>query len=267
VAAGNTDVRELAKRSLPMAAITFVIALLFGLSALSFDRLGERLRRTTDALRDTEMERIRAQRLAFEARLASLESRVRPHFLFNSLNAALALIPEDASAAERVLERLASLLHASLDANPRQLVPLGREMALVTDYLEIERVRFGDRLRLTLDVPADLEPALVPSFSVQTLVENCVKHAIAPNPDGGTMRVEARRDGRRLVVLVTDDGPGFTAEAIVPGHGLDTLRARLAALYERSELTVAPIEGGGSQVTLSVALTLAATLPLSAEAT
>jgi signal transduction histidine kinase len=249
----STDAREFPAMWLPEAAVTAVLALAIGVVTLSFERIRAVLHRTTTALRDTEIERIRAERSAFEARLASLESRVRPHFLFNSLNAALALIPDDAPAAERVIERIASLLRASLDADPTRLVALGREMALVRDYLEIERVRFGDRLRFDLDVPRDLEAAQVPSFALQTLAENSVKHAIAPRPEGGRVGVEARREGARLVLTVRDDGPGFARDAIVEGHGLHTLRERLAALFgDRAAMDVGREDGRGSRVSLEV---------------
>jgi LytS/YehU family sensor histidine kinase len=126
-------------------------------------------------------------------------------------------------------------------------------MAMVIDYLEIERVRFGDRLRLEVDVGAHLAPALVPPFSVQTLVENSVKHAVAARKAGGTVRVAARRDGARLLVEVSDDGPGFDCTAMVPGHGLDTLRGRFAALFgDRGALQIAAAPAGGSVVTLTV---------------
>jgi LytS/YehU family sensor histidine kinase len=240
-------------RWLPAAATTFVLALGMGLAALSYDRLREVLRATTASLHQAEIERVRAQRAAFEARLASLESRVRPHFLFNSLNAALALIPDDAPAAERVIERLASLLRASLDADPQELVPLRSEMELVADYLEIERVRFGERLRFSLEVPSSIEAVKVPLFAVQTLVENGVKHAIVRSASGGSIRVTATRDGERVTVLVGDDGPGFGEDAIVEGHGLYTLRERLATLFgDRASLHVGRDEDGRTRVSFEV---------------
>jgi signal transduction histidine kinase len=240
-------------RWLPGAAITFVLTLLIVLTVLSFDRLGELLRATTATLLRADIDLARAQRLAFEARLASLESRVRPHFLFNSLNAALALIPDDAGAAERVIERLSSLLRASLDADPKLLVPLGREMELVADYLEIERVRFGARLRFSFNVPAGLERTEVPLFAVQSLVENSVKYAVAPSPEGSSVRVVADAREGRITIAVGDDGHGFPAEAISEGHGLHTLRERLAALFgDRATLTVGLDERGMSRVAFEV---------------
>lgn len=201
-------------------------------------------------------ERSRAVAIATEARLASLESRVRPHFLFNALNSAIALIPEDPARAEQVLERLAALLRFSLDAHQARLVPLGEELRVVVDYLEIERVRFGERLRYRVDVPAELEAHPVPAFSLQTLVENSVKYAIATRASGGEIRVTARRDGGRLHLAVEDDGPGFTA-APMPGHGLDTLRGRLEALYGNGASLAAPAPApstGGARVAVEVPL-------------
>ena len=199
-----------------------------------------------------QSERARALAVATEARLASLESRVRPHFLFNSLNSAIALIPEDPARAEQVLERLAALLRFSLDAQQTRLVSLGEELRVVVDYLEIERVRFGDRLRYTVDVAPELEAQKVPAFALQTLVENSVKFAIATRAGGGEIRVAARRDGGRLHVAVEDDGPGFTAP-LPAGHGLDTLRARLEVLYGNAASLAAPAPSAtGARVAVEV---------------
>jgi LytS/YehU family sensor histidine kinase len=166
---------------------------------------------------------------------------VRPHFLFNALNSALALIPEDPKRAEDVLERLAALLRFSLDAQAR-LVTLGEELRVVVDYLEIERARFGDRLAYELDVPAELHAHEVPAFAVQTLVENSVKYAVSARKDGARIEVRCRRDGERLRIEITDDGPGFSGQIWIPGHGLDGLRARLDALYGARAKLIAPAE-------------------------
>ncbi len=186
-----------------------------------------------------------------EARIASLESRIRPHFLFNALNSAIALIPEDPKRAENVLERLSALLRFSLDAHTK-LVPLREELRVVADYLEIERVRFGERLAYELDVPPELEAIEVPAFAIQTLVENSVKYAVSPRKQGARIVVRARRAGGRLVLEITDDGPGFTGNIWIAGHGLDGLRARLAALYGHAARMSASTPGGGAAVTIEV---------------
>src|SRR5205823_3935058 len=125
-------------------------------------------------------ERERALKLATEARLSSLESRIHPHFLFNTLNSISSLIQEDPVRAERLIERMAALLRFSLDSTNAGLVPLYQEMKIVRDYLEIERARFGDRLGFEVNIPAEFDRFEVPPLAIQTLVENSVKYAVSP---------------------------------------------------------------------------------------
>jgi LytS/YehU family sensor histidine kinase len=202
-----------------------------------------------------------SERVASEARLASLESRVRPHFLFNSLNSAIALIPEAPARAEQVLERLAALLRFSLDAQQVRLVPLADEIRVVVDYLEIERVRFGDRLRYRVEVASELEAHVVPAFALQTLVENSVKYAVAPRASGGEIRITARVEAGRLHLAVEDDGPGF-AGPIPSGHGLDTLRARLETLYGAGAALHAPASGSHAPASGSAGARVEMEVPL-----
>ena len=179
----------------------------------------------------SELERERALKLATEARLASLESRIHPHFLFNTLNSISSLIHSDPVKADEQLQRLCALLRFALDSSETPLVPLGQELKIVRDYLDIEKTRFGDRLRFAIDAPEELLDFAVPPLAVQTLVENSVKHVIAPSRTGGEVRVRAVRADGRLVVFVEDGGPGVAAAALLPGHGLDNLRARLQVLF------------------------------------
>jgi LytS/YehU family sensor histidine kinase len=189
----------------------------------------------------SELERERALKLASEARLASLESRIHPHFLFNTLNSISSLIHSDPVKADEQLQRLCALLRFSLDSSETPLVPLGQELKIVRDYLDIEKTRFGDRLRFTIDVADGLLDFAVPPLAVQTLVENSVKYVIAPSRSGGEVIVRAAlRDGR-LVVTVADGGPGVAEGLVVPGHGLDNLRARLQVLFgDRAVLAFDP---------------------------
>lgn len=211
-----------------------------------YDVQRRRLEAVTAALRERELEHERARKTALEARLASLEARLQPHFMFNTLNAISALIQEDPDEAERTVERLAALLRFSLDATERGVVPLEHELKIVTDYVEIERTRFGSRLDYAIEVAPEAAGSEVLPLTLQPLVENSVKHAIAPRAAGGRLRIEAAVDGDRLRLSVWDDGPGFTADAMRPGHGLDTLRARLAAARFGADasLTVARRNGG-----------------------
>ena len=232
--------------------INMILSLALGLGMTVYEKQRDRVDALSLELRTRELEHERALKAALAARLSSLESRLHPHFLFNTLNAITELIHENPDRAERTVERLAALLRASLDATERGLVPLARELELVGDYLEIEKARLGARLSYTVDVTPAVAACEVPPLSVQTLVENSIKHAIAPRPGGGRVRVDASATNGRLVVGVWDDGPGFTADAIRVGHGLENLQARLATRYgDAAALSVAS-EDGGTRVTLAI---------------
>lgn len=232
--------------------ISILMTMTVGVGMCLYETQRAGLEAVTLALRTEELERDRAHKMALEARLASLESRLHPHFLFNTLNAISALIDEDPAEAERTVERLAALLRFSLDASARGLVPLAHELKIVTDYLEIERTRLGERLAYVIDVDPDLGGVEIPPLAVQTLVENSVKHAIAPAPGGGHVRVTAGAGAGGVQLCVWDDGPGFTPDAMLPGHGLDNLRGRLDARFGgAASLTVARADGG-TRVTITL---------------
>ncbi|MBY0376228.1 MAG: histidine kinase [Bryobacteraceae bacterium] len=197
----------------------------FGISGLLWGTMQARLEGMNRELRQKKFDEQ-------QARLASLESRVHPHFLFNAINSILSLIREDPRRAEHLLERMAALLRASLDQDQRSLVPLEQELKLAKDYLEIEQARFGSRLRFRFEGAEPGEGVDVPPFSIQTLVENSVKYAITPARAGGEIAVVVRTAEQGLVIEVHDDGPGFTREALAPGHGLELLQGRLTALFE-----------------------------------
>jgi sensor histidine kinase YesM len=212
--------------------IAVFITVALGAVMTALEMLSRRLRAVTEELRTRQQEDERARQLVAEARLSSLESRIHPHFLFNTLNSISALIREDPPQAERTVERLAALLRYSLDNHARGLVPLRQELRVVEDYLEIEKTRFGDRLRFIVDAPADLADLEVPPLALQTLVENSIKHAVAPSRHGGEIRVSARMAAGRLLLEVSDDGPGFEGPSLRQGHGLENLQQRLAALFD-----------------------------------
>jgi hypothetical protein len=189
----------------------------------------------------------RAQYETAQARLSSLESRVRPHFLFNTLNSIMALIPEDPAAAERVTAKLATLLRYSLDASGQSNVRLEQELKVAIDYLEIEKTRFGERLRYTIDVPEALMLFEVPPFSLQTLVENSVKYG------GGEIRISARNAEGRLLLRVWDSGDGFPDSGGLPvGHGLQNLKERLDAIWGAKASVEFPRNEVGTTVQISL---------------
>ncbi len=209
---------------LPLAAI-------FGLGAFVHSSLRERLEITEAKLRERELAEERARKLAVEARLQSLEARIRPHFLFNTLNSISALIAKDPVRAEQMVGRLATLLRTSLDTSERPLIPVRDELLIVQSYLDIEKARFGDRLSAVLDVPSDLQDAKVPPMSIQSLVENAVKHGISQRLHGGEIRVGASTLNGDLHIEVRDSGPGFDLAVVPSGHGLENVVARLSVLF------------------------------------
>jgi LytS/YehU family sensor histidine kinase len=225
-------------------AVAIMISMVIGVSRYVYEGLKHRLAVTTRKLQLKELDEERARKLAVEARLSSLESRIHPHFLFNTLNSISSLIQEDPKLAERLVERLAALLRFSLDSNQSSTVPLALELKIVTDYLEIEKVRFGDKLRYSIDVPNGLHTLEVPPLAVQTLVENSLKHVVAARRDGGAVSIKVRTAGESARIEVRDDGPGFGADSIKGGHGLDNLQSRLAALFDdRASLELSRPEG------------------------
>jgi len=163
--------------------------------------------------------------------LAALRHQLNPHFLFNTLNAISSLIvTRNYDAADAMLVTLSDFLRATLASEPDALLPLGKELATLRHYLEIESVRFGERLAAEFVCPPELYHALVPGFVLQPLVENAITHALAPSAAPVTIRVEASSDGGMLSVAVEDDGMGAEHDAR-SGAGFVNVRRRLESLY------------------------------------
>jgi sensor histidine kinase YesM len=206
------------------------LALVFGFGAFVHGSLRNRVEVMEEKLHEQELTEERTRKLAAEARLRSLEARIHPHFLFNTLNSISALIPVNPDRAEQLLGRLAVLLRASLDSGRQPLIPLRQELAMVESYMAIEKERLGDKLRSSVEVQAEAQDRQVPPMSVQSLVENAVKHGIMAR-GAGDIFVKAVVDGASLRVEVRDTGPGFDLTAVPAGHGLDNLVERLRALF------------------------------------
>src|SRR5262249_26076104 len=227
-AVGYLDVSDILRVWVDNALkVSIIVTVTVGVFFTARGIMRSRLKEATLALRTKERDEAEARRLATEARLASLESRVQPHFLFNTLNSIAALIPQDPTGAERMTGQLASLLRSSLDTAATPPVALEHELKIVEDYLDIERVRFGDRLTYHLQVDQNVFAMPVPRLSLQTLVENSVKYAVSPSRTGATIWIRGRLEQSGLRLEVEDDGPGFEADAELPRHGLALLRERL----------------------------------------
>jgi LytS/YehU family sensor histidine kinase len=231
---------------------SIVVTLIFGIFITVVETMRRRLDETRVALRTKERDEAEARRLAAEAQLASIESRVQPHFLFNTLNSIAALVHDDPAGAERMTGQLASLLRSALDSTATPIVPLDEELEVVRAYLDIERVRFGSRLRYAVDVVDGAGRLMVPRMALQTLVENSVKYAVSPRRDGASIRVRAAVDGNRLRVAVEDDGPGFDGSSRPPGHGLDVLERRLRMLFGDDAALAVESRDGRTAVSIDV---------------
>ncbi len=199
-----------------------------------------------------------AEAMAATARLSTLRSQLNPHFLFNALHTVVQLIPLEPKRATAATEQLASLLRTSLEEE-RDLIRLADEWSFVERYVALERLRFGDRLQVTMTLGGDAENAMIPSFAVQTLVENAVRHGASPSIETTQVSIRATADVDRLMVIVRDTGVGADLAAMGNGSGLERLRDRLRALYgAHGVLRVETAPGAGFMATITVPRTASA---------
>ena len=198
------------------------------------------------------------ERRLVEARLQSLRAQLQPHFLFNALNTISAFTETNPQIARRLMAQLGDLLRASLTHASRPLVTLSEELTFLDDYLAIESARFEGRVRVSVHVDEALLDAMVPSFLLQPLVENAIRHGVAPKLSGGYVEVTASRDGSVLKLRVRDNGVGLPPHWHLhqnAGVGLANVASRLEHLYGRRDLLrIASIASGGVEVLLDLPL-------------
>jgi hypothetical protein len=187
-----------------------------------------------------------------EARLQLLQAQIEPHFLFNSLASVKLLYEKEPDRGRALLRNLADYLRMAIPHARRREATLGEEAALARSFLSIFEVRMGERLRVRIDIPPEVEDALIPPLMVGTLVENAIKHGIAPRASGGCVSLTARRIGAQLEIRVIDDGVGFRAQS-GSGVGLANVRSRLLSLHgEAGVLELARNADSGVTVTMRV---------------
>ncbi|MDB4917243.1 MAG: two-component histidine kinase [Gemmatimonadetes bacterium] len=213
--------------------------------------------RITARLREREAATARAEALRMQAELQALRGQLNPHFLFNTLRTVSALLRQDPATARLALERFADLLRYVLDAKRVEMedVPLATELAFVRDYLSLEQLRLGERLTVIEQIDAEALECLIPSLTLQPLVENAITHAIATRTIPGTITIGASVEGDELTIVIADDGPGAHGEQVrfAPGLGLRVGRQRLETRYaNRARFTVTTARGAGFTVTLSL---------------
>jgi two-component system LytT family sensor kinase len=206
------------------------------------------------ALQRTETARLNEQ--LSKAQLNALRRQIEPHFLFNTLNAIAGLVREKRNdAAVSMIAGLSDFLRRVLENSTRQEVPLGEEVGFLQKYLEIQKVRFGERLQLRLDVPNELFSAQIPSLILQPMVENAIKHGIAKRAQGGAIQIAAFRSNGKLTLSIHNDGPSLPAnwEQTHSGIGISNVRTRLQSLYgDQFELSMFNQDMGGVEVLVSV---------------
>ncbi len=210
---------------------------------------------------NSELRLERLERSFSEARLNALRMQLDPHFLFNAMNTISSHVERDPKLTRRMIEHLGDLLRMSLESKDRQEVPLVEEVAFLEHYLEIQKIRFGDQLRVVIDVAPEVKYAAVPSMLIQPLVENAIRHGISRRASGGTIVVRAKPLGDRLEIRILDDGVGLPQGWRIEqseGLGLSITRQRIAGLHPNGtgRLVVRNRAEGGTEVEVSLPLRL-----------
>ena len=207
--------------------------------------------------RERELRTTQLEGQLAKAHLQTLKSQLQPHFLFNTMHSISALMLTDVNAADRMMSRLSDLLRMSLESVGTQITTLNRELEFVHCYLDIEKVRFEERLHVIFDIAPETLDAQVPHLLLQPLVDNAVKHGISKVPGGGEIRIAVSTQNGELQLKIEDNGPGFKGLSTVPvnGLGLRITRERLESLYGQNHSfeVVSPPNGG---VTICVSIPL-----------
>lgn len=231
-----------------MAWQSLMIGLMFGAAISALFYLRERMSQLEAELKERQLREALAERERVGAQLRMLQAQIEPHFLFNTLANLSVLIRTDPATAERMLADLIRYLRATLARTREDGATLADEMELLRAYLEILRLRMGERLRYTFDVSPELLGRPFPPMLLQPLVENAVRHGLEPKLGGGELRVEARPANGKLRLAVEDTGVGLRPSATGTGLGLDNVRRRLQALYG-NEAAMDVRENGNGGVT------------------
>jgi hypothetical protein len=217
----------------------------------ALSRLTRQAQLALDVLRLLENEKVLLEK-TYEASMTALRSQINPHFLFNTLNTISALIHDNPRQAEAAVEKLAFIFRHTLKFSAQNLVPLRTELELVRSYLDIEQMRFGKRLRVSINVEPDALEVPIPAVMLQTFVENCIKHGISKVVRDGEVRIEAQVQADVLHLLVLDNGPGIDTSRIRRSTGLSNVLTRLGRIYGTEEVIRFSNTGNGTCVELNL---------------
>ncbi|NWF54988.1 MAG: sensor histidine kinase [Syntrophaceae bacterium] len=209
----------------------FFLGLLFGTIITYFFMSREEIAQARDLVQEERIRRLSLEKENLESRLRLLQAQVEPHFLFNSLSTILSLLETDSGKGKEMLADLTRYLRASLSRTRGKTTTLEQEMDLIRAYMNIYKVRMGDRLRYRIEIPEHLKSRPFPPMLVQPLVENAIRHGLEPRIDGGEIFVGAEEKNGYLQILVSDNGMGLDEKAAA-GIGLSNIRERLQTLFD-----------------------------------
>lgn len=242
-----------------LIVVDSVLAAVVGLIVYNYERLRDQIERSYATIARNRVREERLRELAARSELKALKAQINPHFLFNALNSISALVSSDPEAARRTLERLAGVFRGTLLASEKATVPLRKEMELVDAYLDVERARFGRRLRVEQVIDPETLDVAIPPLVLQPLVENAVRHGISPSVEGGTLSISAHMAEGALHLVVGDDGRGTglidLEEMLSEGFGLRNVRDRLNTRYGDGDwFRFESSRSGGTRVELVIPL-------------
>jgi len=214
-----------------------------------------RLERTASALKEKEIQAERLLKLTAEAELKALQARINPHFLFNTLNSIASLISEDPGKAEEMTEKLSALFRYTLSADRGERVRLEQEIHILRSYIDIEQLRLGPRLRVSVEIDQSLRDLSIPPLLLQPIVENSIKYAVASREEGGDIQIRGSCGGERCILQVVDDGPGFDGQTKGAGFALENIRQRLDNTYGADHRFLISRADGKTTVQIEIPMT------------
>ncbi|MBN2245710.1 MAG: histidine kinase [Candidatus Aminicenantes bacterium] len=236
---------------IPKGSLLFslIVGFLFSAGITAYFYLKDSLAEKISLLKVMEVENERLKRLESETRLRNLQAKLNPHFLFNTLNSIAALVYDDPEKAETSIVKLADLYHKVLDFSSQTLIPMDEELELTRNYLELEKLRFEDRLKFKIGCPEDLKTTQIPGLLIEPLVENAVKYA-KPDP-GQALEIEVKIEEKEgsIGISVSDNGQGFELDKTAFGFGLFSIQERLRLIYEKNyRFKIQSSKGKGTDV-------------------
>mgnify|MGYP000085148321 CR=1 FL=1 len=231
---------------------SFIFSINVGLIVSIYYGLKDRLEVAYEEIREKDQKTAELEVLKARAELEALQSKINPHFLFNSLNSIAGLTTIQPEKAEEMTLKLAQLFRSTLKFTDQSFSTIQEELRIIETYLEIEKIRFGKRLSYSIDVSPSLLNISIPQLLIQPIVENAIKHGIEPKTDGGTITVSIQKNNEMCVIFVQDSGVGFKSTASF-GYGLTNVKKRLENLYD--DLFLLDIEShNGTTITISIPL-------------